>query len=181
MKDRIQKQHYLARVDEQAKNPDGAKSSEPSKSGHTAKTIALYGFMPLAIATGFGAALGQERSLITSRRPHQDCVMLEAARSSTSEAYAAYAHCVIDNSYFAFHALYTRHLRDFPNEQHDVEARFTVGTDGTVKSAEAVSSGTSDTEFLKHIAARIRVIKFLPSESGAQEIRHTFKFSQTER
>jgi hypothetical protein len=38
MKARIQKQHYLARVDEQAKNPDGAKSSEPSKSGISTAT-----------------------------------------------------------------------------------------------------------------------------------------------
>ena len=137
--------------------------------------------LALCIAVGFGAALGQERSLITSRRPRQDCAMLEAARSSSSEAYAAYVACVVDNSYFAFHALYTRHLRDFPNEQQDVEARFTVGTDGTVQSAEAVSGGTSDTEFLKRIAARLRIMKFLPPESGAQEIRHMFKFSQTER
>lgn len=124
----------------------------------------------------------QLRSLITTRlQPSQDCTSLELARSSSPQAYAAYASCVIDNSYSAFNGLYTRHLRYFPNEQQDVEARFTIGTDGTVERAEAESAEMSDAEFLKRVAARIKIIKFLPFEGGTQQVRHTFEFSQTNR
>lgn len=136
-------------------------------------------FAAVSLLIGLNMALAEERSLITTRlRTRQDCASLEAARSSSPETYAAYAHCIIDNSYGAFHALYTRHLRYFPNDAQDVEAKFTIGPDGNVESAEATSGDVTDTEFLKKVAARLKIIKFLPTEIGAQEIRHTFKFSQ---
>lgn len=134
-----------------------------------------------ALSASLSAAVGQERTLITTVRPRQDCNALEEARGSSPEAYGEYASCVIDNSYIAFRALYDRHLRYFPKEEQDVVAKFRVGTDGSVENAEASSPGISDSEFLRKVAARIRLLKFLPSDAGAQEVSHTFKFSEPER
>jgi hypothetical protein len=131
----------------------------------------------VALSAVFGEAPGQKQTAITTPwLPLQDCTALEGARSSSPEAYGAYTRCIIDNNYFAFHALYTLHLRDFPHEEQDVVAKFRVGTDGNVESAEAAAPGISDSKFLTRVAMRIKLIKFLPSGAGAQEVSHAFKF-----
>jgi hypothetical protein len=110
--------------------------------------------------------------------PALDCSSLEASREESPVAYSAYARCVLHNSLRPFHFLYLRHLRDFPLEKHDVEVRFTMRPDGTVQNSEALSAAVTDVQFLRKIAARVRLVNFKSAGVEGVEVSYTFPFSQ---
>lgn len=138
-------------------------------------------FMSVLMVLASNPVLGQDRSINTSTlRPRQDCAPLEVARTADSDAYSAYASCIISNNYGVFHALYARHLRDFPNDTGDVEVRFDVGLDGRAENVEASSTKIKNSRLLQLIAARLKLIEFLPPDSKTQQVVHRFMFSQIE-
>jgi len=126
-------------------------------------------------------SFGEERSLITSAlAPHRDCASVELARDNGQEAYAAYAGCVLNNSFPAFFALYTRHLREFPDEKQDVEVRFTVGSDGRAETVVASAPGVTDLGFLRKLEARLKLINFIPPAGTDYAVVYTFAFSRAQ-
>jgi hypothetical protein len=85
---------------------------------------------------------------------------------------------VIDSFSGAFYALYSRHLRAFPNDTQDVDVTFRVGASGRAQDVAATAPHLVDQELLKKVAARIAVIAFVPPQNAEYEVAYTFRFTQ---
>jgi len=85
---------------------------------------------------------------------------------------------VIDSFAGAFYALYSRHLRAFPNDTQDMDVNFRVGASGRAQNVAATAPNLADQELLKKVAARIAVIGITADRWGqemAEGFIHSFE------
>ena len=78
----------------------------------------------------------------------------------------------------AFYSLYSRHLRDFPNDTRDVDVKFRVGASGKPESVVAFAPALIDQELVKKVAARLTLVALVPPKAAEYEVSDTFRFTQ---